>query len=119
MVEQKDVITVIAGVAGTVTSLSLALVGILATANVPEARKRDVKKLAYVAFVSLALALFTTLVCVRWLYRKAPGSSPWPMDPGILSADAVYQVAWVSFVATCIAIVFMSVVTVLFLRRSR
>jgi hypothetical protein len=119
MVEQKDVIIVIAGVAGTVTSLSLALVGILATANVPAPRKRDVTRLAYVAFVSLALALFTTLVCVRWLYREAPGSSPWLMDPVSLSADVVYQVAWLSFVATCIAIVFLSVVTVLFLRRSQ
>src|SRR5437588_194996 len=119
MFEQKHVIIVIAGVARTVLIISLALVGILATANVPAPRKRDVTRLAYVAFVSLALALFTTLVCVRWLYREALGSNSWLMDPGSLSADVVYQIAWLSFVGTCIAIVFLSVVTVLFLRRSQ
>jgi hypothetical protein len=113
MVEQKDFIVALAGAAATISSFSLALVGVLSAIRPPESKRRSIVALGYGAAATFVFGLFSTVASLQWLYAEAPGSVT--LLRGFwFNPNRVYQSAWITFFLTCLGVLYVAIVAAVF-----
>lgn len=114
MVEQKDVIIALTGASATMSSLSLVLLGFIASVRASDARRLSLVALGYGAAATFIFGLFTTVSSLQWLYAMAPGSQS--IARGIwFDANRVYESAWIGFFLTCLGILYIAIVATVFM----
>ncbi len=118
MVEQKDLMMTLASVCATISGFSLVVVGIISATRTPSSTRKPIVALGFGAAATLVLGLFSTFAALQWLYAAAP-ESLMALRGIWFDASRIYQLAWLSFILTCLGIIYIAVVATLFVLPSR